>query len=91
MKLAKCLVECLIFCIDDSRFYNEIPLSVSLIKGLLLYYKACIKRVCFVRIILPWVSNIFGIFSSILKKSDRCRRLKARNDSHFYPQLTKIC
>ncbi|WQZ71256.1 hypothetical protein KVK55_04350 [Helicobacter pylori] len=66
MKSAKCLVECLnLFCIDDSRFYN----GVSLIKGLLLYYKACIKRVCFVRIILPWVSNIFGIFSLILKKA----------------------
>lgn len=52
MKSAKCLVEYLnLFCIDDSRFYNGIPLSVSLIKGLLLYYyKACIKRVCFVRI-----------------------------------------
>ncbi|EMR55594.1 hypothetical protein A607_1203 [Helicobacter pylori UMB_G1] len=44
MKLAKCLVECFnSFCIDNSCFYN----GVSLIKGLLLYYKACIKRVCF--------------------------------------------
>lgn len=51
MKSARCLVECLnLFYIDDSRFHNEIPLFVSLIKGLLLYYKACIKRVCFVRI-----------------------------------------
>ncbi|TPH93925.1 hypothetical protein FIM45_05015 [Helicobacter pylori] len=69
MKSTRCLVECFnSFCID-ARFYNEIPLSISLIKGLLLYYKACIKRVCFVRIILPWVSNIFGIFSLILKKA----------------------
>ncbi|PUD86730.1 hypothetical protein C2R45_03560 [Helicobacter pylori] len=54
MKSTRCLAERLnLFCIDDSRFYNGngIPLSVSLIKGLLLYYyKACIKRVCFVRI-----------------------------------------
>lgn len=51
MKSAKCLVERLnLFCIDDSRFCNGIPPFVSLIKGLLLYYKACIKRVCFVRI-----------------------------------------
>ncbi|WP_120807796.1 hypothetical protein [Helicobacter pylori] len=54
MKSTRCLVERLnLFCIDDSRFYNGngIPLSVSLIKGLLLYYyKAYIKRVCFVRI-----------------------------------------
>ncbi|EMH30371.1 hypothetical protein HMPREF1421_00302 [Helicobacter pylori GAM265BSii] len=39
-----------LFCIDDSRFCNGMPPFVSLIKGLLLYYKACIKRVCFVRI-----------------------------------------
>ncbi|RKV34781.1 hypothetical protein DD750_02060 [Helicobacter pylori] len=72
MKSAKCLVECFnSFCIDGLCFYNgnRIPLFVSLIKWLLLYYKACIKRVCFVRIILPWVSNIFGIFSLILKKA----------------------
>ncbi|EMH23950.1 hypothetical protein HMPREF1451_01266 [Helicobacter pylori HP260BFii] len=51
MKSAKYLVERLnLFCIDDSCFYNGIPPFVSLIKGLLLYYKACIKRVCFVRI-----------------------------------------
>ncbi|EMH07115.1 hypothetical protein HMPREF1408_00160 [Helicobacter pylori GAM245Ai] len=51
MKSAKCLVERLnLFCMDDSRFYNGIPPFVSLIKGLLLHYKACIKRVCFVRI-----------------------------------------
>lgn len=51
MKSAKCLVEYLnLFCVDGSCFYNGIPLFVSLIKGLLLYYKACIKRVCFVRI-----------------------------------------
>lgn len=51
MKSAKCLVERLnLFCMDDSRFYNGILPFVSLTKGLLLYYKACIKRVCFVRI-----------------------------------------
>ncbi|WP_240447178.1 hypothetical protein [Helicobacter pylori] len=43
MKSTRCLVECLnLSCIDDSRFYNEIPLSVSLIKGFLLYYKGYI-------------------------------------------------
>ncbi len=44
MKSTRCLVECLnLFCIDDSRFYDEIPLSVSLIKGLSLYYKGYIS------------------------------------------------